>query len=136
MIFLSKIKTFGKQHTFTHAHVLAGKEFAWFQRAEKLNYHFYSVLDHWTNDQCCPTRNTSNDCFVSSLLAHRADHYGIMVAWWDFSPSLGYLTALLSHPVWLGFIWCFQWKYIVLQGFWKGSVNNVAREQLKAIHGG
>lgn len=29
-----------------------------------------------------------------SLLAHRADHYGIMVAWWDFSPSLGYLTAL------------------------------------------
>lgn len=57
-----------------------------------------------------------------------------MVAWWDFSASLGYLTALLLHPV--GLIRFFQSKCIVLQGFSKGSVYNVSREQLKATHRG
>ena len=52
-----------------------------------------------------------------------------------FSPTLVYLTVLLSRMVGLGFIWSIQWKYIVPQGIWKGSFNNVAREQLKAKYG-
>ena len=62
--FLFKIKTPGK-HSFTHAHVHAGKEFTWFQRNEKSNYHLYPVLDHWTSNKCCFTRNTSNNYSVS-----------------------------------------------------------------------
>lgn len=37
--FLFKIKTPGKHLSFTHAHVHAGKEFTWFQRNDKSNYH-------------------------------------------------------------------------------------------------
>lgn len=116
----------------THAHEHAGKEFAWFQRSEKSTYQF-STIELTTNvalKETLPTIALSQQ----SLLAHRADHYGTMVAWWDFPLSVGYLTALLSHPVTL--IWCFQYKYIVLQGFWKGSVYNVSREQLNATHRG
>lgn len=46
IIFLFKIKTPEKHLSFTHAHVHAGKKFAWFQRNEKSNYHLYPVLDH------------------------------------------------------------------------------------------
>ena len=45
MILIFKIKTLGKHHTSTHAYVYAGKEFAWFQRNEKVKYYLYSFLD-------------------------------------------------------------------------------------------
>ena len=46
IIFLFKIMKLGKHLSSTYARVDAGKEFAWFQRNEKSNYHLYPVLDH------------------------------------------------------------------------------------------
>lgn len=62
----------------THAHENAGKEFAWFQRSEKSTYQF-STIELTTNvalKETLPTIALSQQ----SLLAHRADHYGTMVA--------------------------------------------------------